>query len=465
MTISEFVGRFHPVLVHLPVGILLLAVLLYFLSFKKQFESLRPAVQISLLAGLVSGAFSCITGFLLSQSGDYDEALVFKHQWFAIGMTVITGIAWFMAVKKHKYLKWVLLLTAVLLTITGHLGGSITHGEGYLTASLSAEDNKEAATKPIANVQQALVYQDIIQPILKTKCYSCHAASKQKGKLRLDEPSFILKGGAEGKVIIPGSAGESDLIKRILLATDNEDHMPPKEKPQLTSQQTELLAWWVNNGADFNIKVAEINQPPKIKTCLDALQSGTKAEATMLADIPAKEVEKADPSILAQLRRLNVSVTAVSQTSNYLTANMVAADSITNEVWLLLKKLNKQLIWLKANNKKLADSNFSGISALTELRRLSIDNSSVTDNGMQFLDKLSQLQYLNLSGTHISGKGLESLRSLKNLKQLYLYNTAIGPADATALKKVFPKTLIDTGGYKLEFLPADTMIVKAKTIK
>ncbi len=462
MTISEFIGRFHPVLVHLPVGILLMAVFFYFISRKQQYRALDAAVAISLLVGTVAGLFSCITGYLLSQSGDYDEALVLKHQWLGITLTVISGIAYYSAFKKHPSLKWLLLLMAVLIGITGHLGGTITHGEGYLTAGLSSDNEVATVVKPMANVQEALAYEDIIQPILKSKCYSCHAASKQKAKLRLDEPSHILKGGKGGKVLVAGSAGESEMIQRIMLAKDNKDHMPPKEKPQLTTQETELLTWWVNTGADFNKKVAALEQPQKIKDCLAALQSGNKTAATVISDIPVTEVEKADQQVIEKLRKMDISVAAVSQTSNYLSVNLVAADTITTELWSLLKKLEKQVIWIKANNKKISDADMKALGALSALTRLSLESAAITDLGLGHLNKLSQLQFLNLSATGITGKGLSAIIGLKNLKQLFLYKTAVHREELTSVKKQFPAASIDTGGYQLAFLATDTMIEKRK---
>lgn len=465
LTISDFVGRFHPVLVHLPVGILLLAVFFYFLSRKQRYHALEPAVAMSLLVGTIAGLFSCITGYLLSQSGDYDEGLLSKHQWFGIGLTIMSGIAYYSAYKKHQYLKWLLLLLAVLISITGHLGGTITHGEGYLTSALNNDADNSAAVKPIANVQEAMAYSDIVRPILKSKCYSCHAAAKQKGRLRLDEPSYILKGGKGGEVVVAGSAGESEMIHRILLAKDNEDHMPPKQKPQLTSQEKELLSWWVNTGADFNKKVAALEQPQKIKACLAALQSGNKDGPVLLSDIPVKEVEKADQHIIEKLKAMNVSVSAVSQTSNYLSVNLVAADTVTNELWSLLKKIEAQLIWIKASNKKISDTGLKAIGELSALTRLSLENTSITDAGLVHLNKLTQLQYLNLSSTGITGKGLSLVNGLKNLKQLFLYKSAVNAEDFSSVKKYFPAAAIDTGGYQLAFLATDTMIVKAKKVK
>ncbi len=54
------------------------------------------------------------------------------------------------------------------------------------------------------------------------------------------------------------------MIKRLLLPVDNEDHMPPKEKPQPSENQIALLQWWISQGAEFGKKVKDINQPEKI---------------------------------------------------------------------------------------------------------------------------------------------------------------------------------------------------------
>ena len=129
-----------------------------------------------------------------------------------------------------------------------------------------------AIIKPIPNVQEAYVYNDVVRPILQTKCYSCHGVNKQKGKLRMDDAVMLMKGGKDGKVIEPGNADSSELIKRLLLPVDNEDHMPPKEKPQPSESQIVLLQWWISQGASFVKKVKEVDQPDKIKPFLLALQ-------------------------------------------------------------------------------------------------------------------------------------------------------------------------------------------------
>lgn len=338
ISIGEFIGRFHPVLVHLPIGILLLAAVFQFLTGKEKYQSLHTAVTVALFWGMLSAVASCISGFLLSRSDDYDEALISKHQWLGIAVAVTAAIAYYLQKKNNKHIKWVMAVLSLLIIITGHLGGSITHGSDYLTKAFSSGNGKMSETKrkPIANVQEAVVYADVIQPILETKCWGCHGPNKQKGKLRLDAPDFILKGGKDGKIITAGKADESNLIERILLPKGNEDHMPPKEKSQLSRQDIELLHWWVSSGADFNKKVKELPQTEKIKPALLALQTGKVQEEAIVADIPDLAVEKADDKIIQQLKQRGIAVVPVAQNSNYLLASFVAVDSVTEKDLQLL---------------------------------------------------------------------------------------------------------------------------------
>lgn len=467
LVITEFIGRFHPVLVHLPIGILLLAAFLHLLSYKSKFETLQPAVKLSLLIGAIAATVSCITGWLLSSAGEYDDGLVSKHQWLGIAVAILSFLAWYLSRNNHKHLKWLILLMVLLITITGHLGGTLTHGEGFLTQGLLSDETKNSfAIKPIADVQQAVAYKDIIQPILQSKCYSCHGTSKQKGKLRLDEPFFIDKGGEGGKVLIAGNAGESELIIRLLLPRDNKDHMPPKQKTPLTKSEIELMHWWVSVGANYDKKIAQLVQPEKVKPYLLSLQTGKlNNKDSVILDIPNEKVEKASDDIINKLKQLNVSVNQVSQNSNYLTVNFVAVDSVTEKLARLLQQVGKQIAWLNLGNTRINDSVMSIVGKLPSLTRLFLNNSNVTDRNILFLDNLVNLQYLNLSSTAVTEKGITSLTRLKLLRHLFLFRTGVKEEGFGNLKKLFPLAFINIGSYTLQLLQTDTAIVKEKPRK
>lgn len=458
MSFGELIGNFHPVLVHLPIGILLLAGLFQLLALKPGYAGLHAATSIALFWGMIAAILSCISGYLLSQSGDYDEDLVSKHKWFGIATAFVSVIAYLFNRWENVFAKWAILLMVIGIIITGHLGGSLTHGTDFLTKGFSKEDNVSKEIKPIANVQEANVYGDIIQPIFENKCYTCHNKSKKKGGLRLDEPSMILKGGKDGKVIEPGNAEASDMIKRLLLPRNDEDHMPPKEKPQLKENEIALIHWWIAAGAPFDKKANELEQSDKIKPVLLALQS-TGGKKT-LADVPEKPVDAADEKIIKRLRDRGVVLLPVTRNSNYLSANFVIVDSVTTNDIELLISLKKQLVWLKLSGKKISDSMMTSISQLSNLTKLQLDNTTVTDKGLSSLQVLTNLQYLNLVATNVSTQGLMALKTLPRLQAMYLYKTFISSADWTTLKNNFPKVTLDTGGYVVPIFESDTTIVK-----
>lgn len=466
----EFLGHLHPVIVHLPIGILLLACLFMWQSRKNKSENLQPFINIILFWGMTSATAACITGFILSQSGGYDDSLVNWHQWMGITVALITiGIYFFR--KKPAFIRrqWIFgCLLVVLLFITGHLGGSLTHGPEYLSQplrSLLIDDTVVTIKrKPIPNIQEAMVYADLVQPVLQTKCYTCHGASKQKGRLRMDRVDLLLKGGKDGVVIVPGKATASELVKRIQLPKEDDHHMAPKDKPQLTAGEVTLLGWWVDNGADFSKKVKDLQQTDKIKPVLVALQTGNE-EQKAPSEVPDAPVEKAEDGAIQKLKNLGAVVIPVSQNSNYLEVNFVTAVNITDKDMALLLPLKKQLVWLKAGNTRIGDTSLAIIGQLVNLVKLQLDHTAITDKGLPKLAGLHQLQSLNLAATGSTVNGIRALKNLKQLRTLYLFQSHVERSYWNELKKLFPKVSIDSGGYAVPLLETDTTLVKPPKTK
>jgi hypothetical protein len=236
--------------------------------------------------------------------------------------------------------------------------------------------------------------------------------------------------------------------------------MPPLEQAQLTKSELELLHWWVSSGADFNKKVNVLVKTDKIKPVLLALQSQELKEEDKLSDVPEESVEIADAGTIKQLQARGIAITAVAQNSNYLSANFVAVEGLTEKDLQLLDPIRKQLIWLKLGDSNLKDQMLTRISGLSALTRLSLERTAITDQGIGQLKNLDKLQYLNLIGTKVGAKGLEQLKGLKELRQIFLFQTSIKPTDLDLLKQIFPKATIDFGGYKLQFLEGDTTELK-----
>ncbi|MCW3107637.1 MAG: hypothetical protein JWQ09_2143, partial [Segetibacter sp.] len=351
----ELLGHFHPVIVHLPIGILIVALLLQWLARKEKNAALKHAIPFILLWGAIAAIVACITGYFLSISDDYDQSLVNWHMWMAIGVVLVSLILYTKEVNPKVEISKKLLSIAllILITLTGHFGGSLTHGSDYITKPFlkifSGDSVPNTLIKPVANVQEAFVYNDVIQPILQTKCYSCHNENKQKGKLRMDDITLLLKGGKHGKIIDVDNVDSSEMLQRLLLPVDNEHHMPPKEKPQPTESQIALLHWWISNKADFKKKVKDLDQTDKIKPVLLALQKPVIIKKQSL-DIPASPVEKADEKVIEQLRERGFVILPVAQNTNYLMADLINDSTVDKKDFELIAKLSKQLISLKINN-------------------------------------------------------------------------------------------------------------------
>jgi uncharacterized membrane protein len=449
----DFLGRFHPVLVHLPIGILLIAVLFEWFPKKKKYKSFRRVIPITLLLGAIGTLGSAITGYLLSQSGDYETQLVDWHQWAGISLTVVAFAYWFLKSEKlHKKFHRVLsIIVLIMVTVTGHLGGSITHGEDFLTAGFSQSSAYDLST---IKLDSAKFYPDLVAPILEDKCYSCHGSSKQKGKLRLDSPEDILKGGKDGVILVAGNAEESELIDRILLPREHEDHMPPKEKKQLTTQEIEILNTWIASGADFNKTIAQSGALDKVT---NTLSSSSEVSSS---DVPTTSVNPASEEVLNQLRKLGVVILPLAENSNYLNANLVNVNNLDSAM-LFINQLNEQLVWLKLSDQPISDTQLVNLKPLKQISKLWLDHTAITDAGLINVSEFENLTYLNLNGTTISSSGILQLQKLKNLKTIYLFQTQVTANDIKLLKEKMPSIQFEIGNYSVPSLATDTIILKA----
>lgn len=461
----SIVGHFHPVFVHLPIGILLLAFILQWLQRRKPQAHYGQAINLSLLVGMISAVISCITGYFLSRSDDYDEAMVNQHQWLGIAVAVVAIILYYLRVKQQGgRWHWPMMIgLVVLVALTGHVGGSLTHGSDYLTRPFAAIGSGDDTTTraAITNVQEAAAYREVIQPVLQEKCFSCHNKNKQKGGFRMDQPDLLLKGGKTGVSIVPGNAETGDLMKRLLLPREHEDHMPPKEKPPLTEQEVALIHWWIASGASFDKKVKDLQQPDAIKPALLALQGERKPNAPKLPEaIPADPVGKADDSALKKIRDLGAVIIPVSRSSHYLSASFLNATALRNQDLQLLLPVKEQLVWVRLGQPAINDSALAYLVQCKNITRLQLDHTNITDAGMAQLKQLKQLQYINLVGTKVTAQGLLQLKGLAQLRSVYCYQTAVGKADMAGLQQALPGVAIDTGGYRVPLLATDTTEVK-----
>lgn len=465
--ITSFFGRLHPALVHLPIGILLLAFCFHLLSFSDRYKKLKSAVRPALFYGMLSAFASVLTGYILSKEGGYDERLLVQHKWMGFATAGLSCLVYLFTLKvppfsKEDRRKAVFILffpLVILVLLTGHWGGSLTRGEDYIfeSAKPGGSDSNEIMAKRIriSDVDEAEVFNDIIRPLLEEKCFACHSSKKQKGQLRLDAIDLILKGGKHGEIVVPGNAEESEMYKRLVLSTEIKEHMPPRKEPQLTSVEVELIRWWINQGASFEKKAKEFTQRDELMEYLHTRNN----QVPLQSWVPEKEVEVPDQSVIKELRALGIAVVPVAANSNYLSVSFAGKKAIVPRDIELVKSLSQQLIDLNLSWSSISDQELIMITSLKELRVLNLSHTAVTNVGVLELKKLENLALLNLVETKVDNGAVKSLNEMKSLKELYIFNTKITKEGLTVLNT---KIKIDTGKYELPPLASDTVVFRKK---
>lgn len=437
--LGSFLGRFHTVLVHLPIGILLLLGLLEaagLLARLRPFSwlpALSPRQRTLILAvGAAAAVLTAGLGWLLAHGGDYDVALVRRHQ--TLGIAAAAAAVVLLAVHRLRWVYGPLLAgSLVLLTVAAHAGAKITHGSDYLTArmppSLARLLGVEIAPPPkprVVTLETAAAYADVVQPILRERCVSCHGPAKSNGGLRVDTWELLVKGGKHGLVLKPGTSAPGALVRRIDLPADEKEHMPPRGKPQLSDDDLTLIEWWVGAGAPVVEKVATLDLPPSVQVILgDRLAGAAEAPPDRSATLAASGVLSA---------RLGVLIRPLSPDGPWVDVNARPAGKGFGDTELAqLAPIAGAVEWLDLGGTSVTDAGLAALGPMRRLTRLHLDGLGITDAGLARLTGLTRLEYLNLRGTSVNDKGIPQLRSLPLLRSLYAWQTAVTPAAVQAL--------------------------------
>ncbi len=468
-----FFGHFHPLIVHLPIGFLLIAGVLEAGRWLGRITVSSETIGTILFWSAISATLACVFGYLLSLGGGYDAATLQAHQWQGIGVAVFAWLAW--AAPSERLADRLpagavlygpaLVLSLGLVASAGHLGGSLTHGTDYLSqytpepfrslAGLPPRTEVAFKAKPITDVSQAMVFEQIVNPILQTRCVQCHNASKSKGDLRYDSPAMLKKGGEHGAVLVAGQGAKSEMIKRCLLPDDDDHHMPPKGKTQLTDQQIALISWWIDADAPLDKKVSELPVNDAIRPALAELGSGTPATGQPTArqttgsapDSPVltMSVPPADPKAIAALRKAGLLVLPIATGKNQLEISAVNAATFSDGQATLLAPVSEQIVWLKLGDTPIGDATLAQVSRMSNLQKLHLEQTRITDAGLHTLTGLTHLEYLNLYGTAISDAGLRELAGLPALRTICLWQTKTTESGIAALRKARPNLEIIGG--------------------
>ena len=400
--IIKYLGNFHPVVLHLPIGAFLFTFLL-FVSQKYLKSNFNPAVRMGLLFSFITSIITSIFGYILHLNGDYDSVLVDRHMWLAIATTILIGFVLYLH-KRQKPYNHVLssfVFATVLLTITGHNGGSLTHGKDYLKLP---DFEKEIS---IVSYDSIHVFNQVISPILDSKCVKCHNTGKSKGNLMLSSIDKILLGGEKGQIIKSNSSVDSRLYTYLNLPIDDEMHMPPDGNSQLNDNEKELIKLWIDEGADF-YNFRKMNDDNFSKEILSFLP---------------KEIASVDPpnrNDLVKLIENEFRIERVSTENNFIDIKY-QGKSFKQSYLRLLSKVSDNIKRLDLSFVDLSSIDLSRVDNFENLTYLNLNNTKFTTKKIQKLDL--DIQTLILSNNNFDVSVFDKFISNPTNERVFAYNT------------------------------------------
>ena len=434
----QAVGRMHPLLLHLPIGLLVISFILWIGRKNIEPASFQKIFILVLQVTAFTAALTALMGFFLSREGGYDENILLKHKTLGI-TTAILSYTLLLIYRSYPEKKFVFGTTIVLslaaMILGSHFGSNLTHGEGFVWQPLRNENTDEEKITDSSSLFTAA-----IRPILRSKCFSCHNEKKAKGGLIMTTEEKILEGGKNGAIWKSGDALNSHIIEKINLPEDEKKHMPPKGKPQLSQEQIDLLFAWIQSGADMK------------KTMKDYANDDTvKVLAAKFIHLPKEETEKtysfaaAPTATIQKLSGPFCSVFPISQKSPALQADFFVKEKFDRKKLEDLLKVKEQLVVLNLGNMPVNDADMKTVNQFTNLEKLNLNNSLITNNALVDIKKLKSLRSLSLAGTQIDKNAGQSFSQFDSLKEAFIWNTKISTTEADELQKQNKKIRFDRG--------------------
>lgn len=434
-------GRMHPLILHFPVVLLLLYIVWELWLSKKMYTvQSENLAGILLLIAALSAVLTALFGLLLSKEEGYDADALSLHKYTGVSLSFISFI-WYVLRHKIDRVKFapaiMSLLVFSLMLLTGDLGAGITHGENYLLAPvLPKQEIQEVA------LEDAVVFTHMVQPVLQSKCIGCHNDKKAKGELIMETAAQLLKGGKDGALWDTTNIDASLLLKRIHLPDEDEKHMPPKGKPQLSQEEINILYYWLKSGANFTSKVTDLPETDSLRMLALAFFKPSVEEVYAF--------EAADEKVIQQLSNNNRVLVPLALNSPALSVDFYNSENYTSQSLKDLLKLKEQLVSINLANMPVTDEDVAILSQFTNLRKLNLNFTKVSGKNLAQLSKLPNLKELSLSGTAVTANDLPSLAAAPKLKNLYAWNTALTESDAKKIKSY----TVQTGFY------SDTVVMK-----
>jgi uncharacterized membrane protein len=447
-SLLQVVGRAHPLFLHFPIVLFALFLLWVWVVPKRSFHSPELYEKLGkwlLLATAFTSAITALMGIFLSKESGYNADGLFWHKWTGALVSIITFL-WYLFYdqldRRKISLATASVISVLILVVAGHAGASITHGDNFLLAPVIKEKIKKRP--PLA---EAVVYDDMVYPILESRCLSCHNSTKAKGELVMETKQLLVRGGKSGTLWDTSDANLSLILQRIHLPLEDKKHMPPENKPQMTEQEITILYNWIRDGANFKVKVTELEPTDTLRAIAGNMFRSSDEEENY-------EFSHASEETIKKLNTNYRSVYPIAKESPAIAVDFYGAAFYNHQALEDLLGIKTQLVSLNLDKMPVTDADMKTIGQLTNLRKLNISFSKITGDGLSELGKLEHLKDFSLTNTALKKDDIQKLLALKSIRHIYIWNCGFDLADVQAIRKKYPLLDIETG------MRTDTMFIK-----
>ena len=489
----ELLARLHPIAVHFPIALVVVAVTAEWWRVITRRDRVSRTGLTCITVGALAGAAAVITGLLNFQTQSHAQSQYADIELHRLAGFIGAGLLLGAMVLGHaaargigrlsgRWYVFVLTLAAIGTSITGHLGGSLVYGPDYFSEPLralgiplprptppaSTSASNATGTNPPAEqdvrklaapiprryapegTTLTVSYAAQVRPIFERHCFSCHGPTKRQGRLRLDIATDAFSGDPRFWPINAGKPEESELIYRITRGTDADDRMPPDGAP-LSPEDVGLISQWIKEGAyeghdpahtaQSTPRSSAVPTPPAPATI--AIAAGSQPALAALSPEQQRAIE-------ALRTRFGARVEHVSASSNLLEVDLslgtlpASTDPrLACEALTLAAVLSDRIERLVAAGTALDDGCGSVLGQFTHAKSINLRGTRIGDATLAAMAGCESLEMLIVYGTTITNRGVIDLaKGARSLKNLYAGSTGVRTQDLPQTRR--GKIITDT---------------------
>ncbi len=432
----QVAGRMHPIVLHLPIGMLILLTILPLVRGTLPPFAYHQLQDLVAHLAALTASLTAIFGFFLAREGGYGLELLSWHKWTGVAVSFLAyGLLLLLRSGNTSPVLFNtgLAATMLLLIIAGHKGGQLTHGEDYLLAPLQRQE--------VVITEETPLFRAAVLPVLDRYCFSCHNERKTKGQLVLSTAEGRREGGDNGALWLPGDPESSLCLQRMRLPTDHEDHMPPEGKAQPAATEIALIEAWIRAGADEQRPLADFPAEGEART----LAAQLVATAGTTAVARSWDFEAASASVIERLNTPFRTVTPLATGSPALAAAIFVRETYQPDFLRELVAVKEQLVELNLSNLPIGDEELSTIASFQNLEKLILNGTDISGTGLSELGRCERLRSLGLSMTAVDASIGPALAGLPQLREVYIWQTRIDADGLERLENELPKLTFHQG--------------------